>query len=189
VSVIARLLLHANKLYVPSRAVTRTLNTNDKALAGDYLLARLRDSAHSATTEYVITASRGDIVRGALGAAVTASYESMMPSGDPAIVGSLALSGIANPDFVRFISGTSQPMLSKLPESGGNISWPNFAGAPLITEIRPRNASDVEAVMRKLATAHGVQIRDVRVDGVDGEEVGGSASRWNRFAAVTFRMG
>jgi hypothetical protein len=24
---------------------------------------------------------------------------------------------------------------------------------------------------------------------VDGEEVGGSASRWNRFAAVTFRMG
>lgn len=189
VSVVARLLLHSRKLYLPSRAITRALSATDKGLAADYLLARLRDASHSAATEYVVTSAKGDFVRGVLGALVTDVYEALMPTADPIKTGAFSLSSIASPDFIRAVLGEREPQLTKLPESGGNMNWPNFAGAPIVTEIRPQTAGDVEAAMRKIESTHGVKLRDVEVEDARGDSVSGAGLRFSRYMPVVFSVG
>jgi len=162
--VIAKLALSKTDIRVANRAVTRTLASGARDLAGDFILARARDASFSTANTYTMGVGSRDIITSVSGAILQPSYEtSLRPAGDPVLLTAVLQTTIGPPDFVRAAGGAYAKAgllpVSKLPLSGGVAKFSGgWSGDVIATVIYPRDRDSVKQALAVAAARAGVPV-------------------------------
>lgn len=157
---------------VHQRVLTKTL-AGARQVPGDFLLARLRDSAFAGATLYTVDTNGGNLISGVSGNTLQAQFEtSCGPAGDPVLLTAVAQTTLTGPNFVRSLlsdysygSGEKLPPLSRLPDSNGNVNaTAGFTANLVVTQIYPRTRAESERLMRQACERAGVPYVGVKPD-------------------------
>lgn len=168
-------ILDGGRPRVHQRVITRTL-VGSRDVPGDFLLARLRDSAFAVGNTYSVRSNSQELLTSLSGRTLQSQSESSLgPAGDPVTLTAIAASTLVPPNFVRSMlaeysygSGEKMPPLNRLPESSGNINCTSgFTANLVVTQIFPRSRAECERLAQVAAARAGVPYNGIEPAAAD----------------------